>query len=267
MVNSSGNISTFAGNGIPGFSGNGGQATNAELDYPVNVCTDASGNVFIADYFNNRVRQVHTNGIISTYAGNGTAGFAGDGGAASSAELDWPDGIAIDASGNMFISDEVNVRIRLVNSSGIISTIAGNGIQGFTGDGGPATSAEMDNILNVSIDKYGNAYVSDYTNDRVRVLSKVTTGEGQLSVISGQWSVYPNPNNGRFNLVVSSQWSVVSSNTIEVFDIMGEEVFKETLTPQSSNSIDLSGKAKGIYLYRVFSAEGKQVAAGKFVVE
>lgn len=251
MVNTSGIISTFAGSGTPGYNGDGGPATAYELNYPVSVSADAAGNVYIGDYFNNRVRKVNTSGVISTFAGNGTAGFSGDGGTATSAELNWPDGIFMDASGNLFISDEVNVRIRMVNTSGIISTIAGNGVQGFYGDGGPATAAEMDNIMGVSLDSYGNAYIPDYTNDRIRKLTNVTTGINNLAVDNGQWTVYPNPSNGIFTLE-----GITQGSTVQLYDITGKLV--ETCINRESTHMrfDLSNCADGMYLLRIFSKEG-----------
>ena len=137
-------ITTVAGNGILGYSGDGGAATNARLDAPHSVAVDASGSLFIADYDNQRIRTVNTNGIIRTVAGNGTAAYAGDGGAATNASLSWPEGVAVDASGNLFIADCGNSGIRKVDTNGIITTIAGGGTMGYSGDGGPATNAEFE---------------------------------------------------------------------------------------------------------------------------
>lgn len=252
MVNTSGIISSFAGNGTPGYNGDGGPATAKELNYPVSVSTDASGNVYIGDYFNNRVRMVNTSGVISTYAGNGTGGFSGDGGAAASAELDWPDGIFMDNSGNLFISDEMNVRIRMVNSSGIISTIAGNGVQGFSGDGGPATAAEMDNIMGISLDSYGNAYIPDYTNDRIRKLTDVTTGTNNLAIGNGQITVYPNPSNGVYIIE-----GLIPGSMVQLYDISGKLLETKINAEAKLMQFDLSNFADGMYLLRIISKEGK----------
>ncbi len=121
------NIYTFAGNGVNGFGGDGGTATNAQIKSPNDVAVDVLGNIYIADTGNHRIRKVNTSGIISTIAGTGIAGFAGDGGSAINAELDSPTGVTVDGSGNVYIADQNNHRIRKVNTSGIISTIAGNG--------------------------------------------------------------------------------------------------------------------------------------------
>ena len=168
IVSTSGTITTFAGKGPAGYSGDGGTATNAKLQYPSSVAVDASGNVYIADNSNNRVRIVNTSGIISTYAGTGTAGFAGDGGAATAAELNNPVGVTLDASGNLYIADSLNERIREVRTSGIISTIAGNGTAGYNGDGIAATSAELYDPCQLALDAAGDIYIPDFFNNRVR---------------------------------------------------------------------------------------------------
>jgi sugar lactone lactonase YvrE len=180
-VGTNGIISTVAGNGTEGYSGNGGQATNAELARPAGVAVDASGNLFIADWENQRVRKVGTNGIITTVAGNGTAAYSGDGGPATSAELNGPWGVAVDASGNLFIADYGNERIRKVGTNGIITTVAGNGTQGYSGDGGPATHAELSLPSGVAVDGSGNLFIADFYNSRIR---KVGTN-GIISTVAG----------------------------------------------------------------------------------
>ena len=120
-------ITTVAGNGSLGFSGDGGAATNAKLYVPSGVALDAFGNLYIADTDNNRIRKVDTNGIITTVAGKTGGGYSGDGGAATNASLSYPFGVALDAAGNLYIADQNNNRIRKVDTNGIISTVAGNG--------------------------------------------------------------------------------------------------------------------------------------------
>jgi hypothetical protein len=141
----SGIISTVAGDGVQGYSGDGGAATSAELYDPIGVAVDAAGNIYTADTYNHRIRKVTAStGIISTVAGNGTAGYNGDGIAATSAELYAPDGVSVDSAGNLYIADTHNARIRKVTAStGKISTVAGDGAEGYSGDGGAATSAEL----------------------------------------------------------------------------------------------------------------------------
>jgi len=174
-------ISTVAGNGNFGFSGDGGPATSAQLNSPAGVAVDTAGNLFIADLFNNRIRKVTTGGVISTMAGNGSFGFSGDGGSAISAQLSDPYGVGVDAAGNLFIADTNNNRIRKVTPAGIISTVAGNGSFGFSGDGGPATSAQLSDPYGVGVDAAGNLFIADSPNDRVRM---VTPG-GVISTVAG----------------------------------------------------------------------------------
>ncbi|MBX3014394.1 MAG: hypothetical protein KF832_22925 [Caldilineaceae bacterium] len=167
-VDTNGVITTVAGNGTTDFSGDGGPATSAALNMPAGVVIDSTGNLYIADTGNNRIRKVDTNSIISTIAGNGTADFSGDGGPATSATLNNPAGVAIDSTGNLYIVDAWNNRIRKVDANGIISTIAGNGTADFSGDGGPATSATLNNPTGVAVDSAGNLYIADAWNNRVR---------------------------------------------------------------------------------------------------
>ena len=221
-------ITTVAGNGTNNYSGDGGAATNAELgrpagialdstgnlliadydnfcirklwtngiittvirglSYPSCVAVDSSGNLFIGDFGNSRILKVGTNGIITTVAGNGTEGYSGDGGAATNAELYFPYSVAVDSSGNLFIADESN-RILKVGTNGIITTVAGNGTGGYSGDGGAATSAELYSPTGVTIDSAGNILIADNGNNRIRkvwsnvspvpalTLSNVTLGD------------------------------------------------------------------------------------------
>ncbi|MGD9234231.1 MAG: hypothetical protein PVH67_10255, partial [Desulfobacterales bacterium] len=167
-VDTSGIITTVAGNGNQGFSGDGGPAVDASLNNPYGVAVDSEGNIFIADEFNNRIRKVDISGIITTVAGNGNQGFSGDGGSAVDARLYYPLSVAVDNDGNIFIPDYFNNRIRKVNTSGIITTVAGNGNQGFSGDGGPAVDASLYYPLSVAVDSKGNLFIADEFNNRIR---------------------------------------------------------------------------------------------------
>jgi sugar lactone lactonase YvrE len=195
MVNTGGIISTIAGNGVAGYSGNGGVATVAELYYPTGVAVDTRNNVYITDYINSVVRMVNSSGTISTFACNGTSGYSGDGGLATAAELDNPSGITVDNSGNVYISDESNNVIRMVNTSGIISTFAGNygDGAGFSGDGGRATSAQLNGPIGIVTDGTENLYISDQFNNRVRLV-KTCPAAPLPGPISGNISVCPETN-------------------------------------------------------------------------
>jgi streptogramin lyase len=164
-IQTDGIITTIAGNGTSGYSGDGGQATAATLNTPYDVCVDASGNLYVADKGNHAIRKINSNGVISTVAGIGGSlnyGFTGDGGIATAAKLNNPQSVSVDASGNLFISDNTNNRIRKVNPSGIITTIAGNGQSSNLGDGpvfyggdyGPATNAAV-------FAPYGNYWINN----------------------------------------------------------------------------------------------------------
>jgi len=174
-------ITTVAGNGTNGYSGDGGPATNAELYYPFGVAVDSAGNLLIADTQNSCIRKVGTNGIITTVAGNGTNGYSGDGGAATNAELNYPRAVQFDNFGNIFFADENNQRIRKIGTNGIITTVAGNGTNGYSGDGGVATNASLNLPRGCTLDGYGNLFIGDTGNNRVR---KVGTN-GIISTVAG----------------------------------------------------------------------------------
>ena len=167
-VNTSGIITTVAGIGTTAFSGDGSAATLAAIGQPWGVTTDLAGNIYVSDVANDRVRKINTSGIISTYAGSSSAGYGGDGSAATAASLNQPTGIVMDGLGNLFIADLINNRIRKVNSAGIISTVVGNGTGGFGGDACIATGGVLNNPTGVAIDGNGNLYIADQGNNRVR---------------------------------------------------------------------------------------------------
>jgi trimeric autotransporter adhesin len=166
-----GNITLIAGNGRSGYAGDGGAATAAQLEYPDGIAVDASGNVYVADMLANVVRVIAPTGSISTYAGQGTEGYTGDGGAAVQAQLNSPMGLALDSAGNLYIADSGNNVVREVSKSGSITTVAGNGSQGYSGDGGAATAAALDQPEGVRVAPSGLLYIADTFNNRVRVVS------------------------------------------------------------------------------------------------
>jgi sugar lactone lactonase YvrE len=224
-VSTSGIITTVAGNGTYGYSGNGGAATSAELYDPSSVAVDSSGNIFIADSNNHSIRKVSTSGIITTVAGNGTYGYSGDSGAATSAELYDPSGVAVDSSGNIYIADVSNQRVRKVDTSGIITTVAGNGAYGYSGDSSAATSAELFYPRGVAVDSSGNIYIADLNNHRIR---KVSTS-GIITTVAGNGTYGYSGDSGAATsaeLYNPSGVAVDSSGNIYIADVSNQRVRK-----------------------------------------
>src|SRR5579863_6173505 len=191
-VDVGGTITTIAGNGLIGFSGDGGLAISASLAFPLGIAMDKAGNLYIADANNHRIRRVNPGGIISTVAGNGIEGFSGDRGLATSASLNYPEDVAFDGSGNLFIADSANNRIRKVDPAGVISTVAGTAINGFSGDGGPAVEAVLNFPLGLAINTAGGVYLADRANNRIReisanpaarIISHMANGQGWKTTI------------------------------------------------------------------------------------
>jgi sugar lactone lactonase YvrE len=268
-INTAGIISTFAGDTVGlwdglsgGYSGDGGQATAAQLAGPSGIAIDKAGNVYIADLGNNAIRKINTAGIISTNAGNGTAGgYSGDGGQATSAQLSHPQDVAVDEGGNIYIADNRNNVIRKVNTLGIISTIVGNGYGatasfpnptgGYSGDGGAATAAELWFPNGVAIDAVGNIYISDQHNNVIRkAYMGNPTGIEQYSTNNEQINIYPNPNNGSFVIEPNS----TTKQTMQVYDVNGKLVLSQTINGKTT--IDASSLNEGVYNISLQSNEG-----------
>src|ERR1035438_9102207 len=181
--------------GSEGVGGDGGPATAAQLNFPTGVAADAAGNLFIADTFNNRIRKVSANGIITTVAGTGARGFGGDGGPATAAQLNYPQGVAVDAAGSLFIADTGNMVVRKVSASGILATFAGTAAaadaQGFSGDGGAATAAQLNNPKGLAVDAFGNLFIADTGNQRIRQVSG-----GIITTVAGGGTSGPGDDSG-----------------------------------------------------------------------
>lgn len=183
-IDSAGKIATVAGNGQYGFAGDASVATQARLSIPQSITLDSAGALYICDSINNRVRKVDANGTITTLAGNGAAGYSGDGGLATQAKLDTPDGVAVDRLGNVYIADTQNFVVRKVDTSGKISTYAGNGADGYGGDNGPALQARLSPIRGLAVDASGNLYIGDPGNDRIRRVDP----KGKITTVAGNGS-------------------------------------------------------------------------------
>lgn len=185
-VDTNGVITTYAGTGAQGFSGDGGPASAAMLDAPTRIDFDANDVLHFTDQNNHRIRRIDASGTISTIAGNGPTGaaaraFGGDGGPAASAQFQHPTALKFDAGGNLVVTDQLNLRIRRIDRSGTIQTIAGTGVQGFSGDGGPATAATIGFPGQAAIDSAGNVYFADTPNHRVRRIDPA----GTITTVAG----------------------------------------------------------------------------------
>ncbi len=180
-IDTCGIITTIAGNGTPGYTGDGAEATAALINYPIGIALDTVGNIYFSEFRNHIIRRIdHSTGIISTIGGNGAAGYSGDNGVATVAQLDCPQSICMDNSGSVFISENNHV-IRKIDAAGIITTIAGTHVAGYNGDGIPATAAKLNFPQDVTTDSRGNVYVCDQGNSRVRKINPA----GFISTIAG----------------------------------------------------------------------------------
>jgi uncharacterized protein (TIGR03437 family) len=226
----SGQLTIVAGNGTAGSSGDNGPATSAELDSPQGVAVDSSGNLYIADSGNQRIRKVSV-GVIATVAGNGAQGSSGDNGPATSAELYYPCGVAVDSSGNLYIADTVNNRIRMVSSgaiikgsNGVITTVAGNGTSGYSGDNGAPTSAKLYAPEGVAVDSAGNLYIADSGNNRIRKVSG-----GLITTVAGNGTQgYSGDNGPATSAELNGPQSVAvdSSGNVYIADLSNNRIRK-----------------------------------------
>ncbi len=221
----SGTINRLVGTGAAGGAGDGGAPLQAQLNNPRALALDASGTLYIADSSNHRIRKV-SGGSISTVAGTGAAGFGGDGGSATSARLNGPAGITLDAAGNLYIADPSNNRIRQVTPAGIINTVAGNGAFGFTGDGGPAASAAIRTPPGVAVDRAGNLYIAD-ADDHIRMV----TASGTIHTIAGSSRGFGGDGGLATQASLNSPWGVAvdGAGNVYVSDRLNHRIRK--LTP------------------------------------
>jgi uncharacterized protein (TIGR03437 family) len=213
-VDTNGIITTVAGNGSTGSLGDGGKATDAPLYNPEGVALDGAGNLYIADTNNGMVRKVSADGIITTVAGTGMFGYSGDGGPAAAASLNYPKSIALDGSGNMFIVDSYNSRLRMVASDGTIHTIAGDGRFGDQGDGGPATRARLRFPSALALDAAGRIYFSDTQNNRIRLLTPVTPSGPAAAPVINAGGVVSASDFGAFPEVAPGSWIEIHGSNL-----------------------------------------------------
>ena len=223
-VDSTGTITTVAGTGVEGFSGDGGPAVEARISFPEGVALDGAGNLYIGDTYNNRIRKVDSRGTITTIAGTGEDGFSGDGGPATEAHLYAPQSVAVDGAGNLYIGDLYNHRIRKVDSRGTITTIAGTGESGFSGDGGPATEAHLYAPHGVALDGAGNLYIADTINNRIRKLTPMTGPVTLVPVISGGSEWFSISATTPYSLTVEWKEPENTGSAITDYDVRYREV-------------------------------------------
>jgi len=302
-------ITTVAGNGTQGYSGDSGPASAAMLNAPQGICLDRKGNIYIADGLNNRVRKVNVSGVISTFAGDSTAGYNGDGGRADTSELAFPTGVFSDNLGNIFISDNANYRIRKVDTNNIITTIAGNGAccafsdtsvmatstslrsdfitvdahgnlytaasefdprvmiidnaglitnfagfaragNGYSGDGGPATSAKLHGPAGLVTDSCGNLYICDNFNHRIRKVTLPSCGlEVPITAKPNFIALYPSP--ASQCLTITSAANIIM---LSITNLAGQTVYShEYNTPQVQ--VDVADLPAGLYFVRINGTE------------
>jgi len=261
IARSTGIITTVAGTGTAGFSGDNGLAVNAKLNYPAGVAVDTSDNFYIADQENNRIRMVTAaTGIITTVAGSSNVGFIGDSLPATSVGLHWPVAVCLDSKSNIFIADYSNNIVEKVDvTTGIITKVAGNGHSGHSGDGGIPTSAEL-SPTGVAFDPLGNLYITDFNHHCVRKISWLT-GINEYQYGSNV-TIYPVPSEGVFTVALDDQ----KYETLSVFDVLGKTVYFQALNYQNSGehipiTID---SPNGIYLVQLTGAKG--VVSRKLVI-
>ncbi len=229
-------IETIAGSDLPG---DGGPATLAQIGNIQGVAADRLGNVYLSDTDHHRIRKINSSGIISTVAGNGTAGFSGDGGPAIQAQLNLPYGLAVDLAGNLYIADLGNNRVRRVTPDGTIGTYAGSG-QTVLGDGGPAAAALLSGPRNVAVDSAGSLYISEFLGHRVRKV----TADGRIATIAGTGSAGLRGDGGPATiaqLAFPAGLAVDRSGTVYIADSQNQRVRK--ILPGGAISTVLGGSA------------------------
>lgn len=272
-ISNSGVITTVAGNGYGcpasgGFLGDGGVATAAELHAPLSVAFGSYSdlpNLYIADNLNQRIRIVNPVGVINTFAGGGYSGTA-NGIAATAALLQSPTGIATDHEDNVYIVDEPNNCVRIVNTSGVINTFAGTYVQGFSGDGGPATAAQLSLPYSVAVDDWGNIYIDDLSNNRIRKVSINHTKVVPLFESESSQNIFPNPANNKVSISFATSQEAevricVTTATTQIVAMQNVHAIGGKMSISTFNTKDLP---TGLYLYSICS--NGQCLNGKITV-
>ena len=263
-VDLSGIITTVAGNGTPGYSGDNGPATSAQLWGPSGVVVDNAGNIYIADWTNNAVRKVDVSGRITTIAGTGSSVYIGDGIPATAAHVS-PIKLALsnggEVSNELYMADDYHRRILRIGSNDTIYSVAGNGISGFLGDGGPATASELNYPSGVSFDPCGIMYIPDVNNRRIRKVTFDTSCSLVHTPLSLNINttknfpvlIYPNPTYNQLQID-----NITTPTNYNLHNIVGATI-QHGILKAGSNSISLSALATGMYLLELIDDEGNRV--------
>ena len=247
---STGKISNVAGTGVAGFSGDGILAKESQLSNPTGLALDGKGNLFISDSGNERIRKVDlSTGIISTVAGTGVTGYSGDGFEATKTQLSNPLGLAVDKQGDLYVVDRGNNRVRKINmSTGLLTTIAGTGEEGYSGDGDLARNAKLSNPTGLAFNSQGELFIVDRGNNRIRKISGLTSNTEELELESSLL-VYPNPSTDKITIELKNNIELKSAT---LFDIRGKQV-KVQMTDKTLN---VSRLPRGIYVLRLETSKG-----------
>ena len=258
-INTAGIITTLAGTGINGYTGDNGPATAAEIQ-PFGLGIDADGNIYSAEYHNNCIRKIDTLGIITTIAGSATAGYTGDGSSASAAEFFHPAAVKADIYGNIYIADGDNHVVRVINPTGIISTIAGDHTNGDSGDGDLATSAQLSFATDVLVNNTGDVYIVDVGNNNIRYI-RSTVAVNIVDNPKQNISMYPNPSNGQFMVRINT----VSRESVNVIvkNAIGQKI-KELLIKSNKPEIISLDVPNGMYF--ITASTNENVYSGKVSV-
>ena len=263
-VDTFGIITTIAGTGTVGFSGDGGPAVSAEIMSVYGLSSDGMSGIYTVDMNGDRIRKIDlVSGIITTVAGNGMTGYSGDEGVATSAELNFPFGVYASKKGTIYIADANNHRIRFIDASGIIHTIAGIGIAGYSGDGGSANMAKLNGPAGVTMDSCGNLYIADAQNKRIRkvTFNPTCSPESVASISNGpSISIFPNP--AAENITVTGTNAITG---ISVINVIGQKVMEQNCKSDKV-TLNIAGLQSGVYFIKL-SDKGGAVITGKFVKE
>ena len=224
-IDAEGVITTIAGTGERGFGGDGGAATEAQFAWPIGLALDGLANLYVADRSNNRIRRIDAEGVVTTLAGTGERGFGGDGGAATEAQFAFPTGLALDGSGNLYVADSGNHRIRRIDAEGVITTLAGTGEPGFGGDGGAATEAQFAWPIGLALDGSGNLYVADSGNHRIRVIRP----PGERNPVTQEFPHFANGDSTVSDLVLVNVDTTTVTPVVRFYSSKGDPISADSL--------------------------------------